>query len=385
MDRMIESTNEQFSDDTITYFCQLNCSIFTEKLQALQEMDHQLNHHQLQRKRWLKIIRNSLRAQYIHIIMRFLFAAKTHTLTSRHILTRALKHWEDRNQKRQILKSFWLNFSNLAIKRSHEKTLSEYREKVHRHRSLLTSKYITSLPQYNTPCYNFLISTKVPNDQFSNADSHRFEKENSKHQNLENDQLLGSQKVGSSESSRDEQETIQSEEKEISHSNYHETIQFDEHQIVERDVPIEPGQECKNKEPLEEQKSSLLFIQNNIHNFTNSVLQHGKKLIHRYDLPTLGVAFIIMILTIIITYATRSFIFWANGTFDRYREYEYNQTLPPYDRNYDVNTFVNYSELLESDEVDVIDILKHMSRELREVKIKQAELIDQIQQMKDQK
>ncbi|KAK8886105.1 hypothetical protein M9Y10_041565 [Tritrichomonas musculus] len=150
-------------------------------------------------------------------------------------------------------------------------------------------------------------------------------------------------------------------------------------EIKEREVNPDLDQQ-RNTNPQQKSNIHFSFDQKKIKEL---IPQSVKDTFSRYDLSTFFVAFLIMISTIFLTYIFKSFIFWANGTFARYKEFEFNMTLPVYDPNYDVNVFLNYSEILPPEsEINVVELLRAMSKELKDVKERQTELIDEVLQMR---
>ena len=152
---------------------------------------------------------------------------------------------------------------------------------------------------------------------------------------------------------------------------------------IERAAPVQ-DQETVESPPVSPR--SRRIIRKHTSEQATEPIEHEEsfweKNIKKVNVPnvllTLGIVFLLSFFT----YHIVRFVFARLGYFDRYQQYLFNETMPPYNKHYDVDFVINYSEILDNKkDLSIDSILKQMSKEITAMKRKQTEMSDQIDQM----
>ena len=357
------------SSDVIRHLSQLNFSVFTRELNKLGGRNRPRDRRNKIRKLWLKIVRNTLRARDIQTVITFLYASKARTAANKNVMTSSIEKWRSRCQQRIDIRGQWKSLMPGAVRLCHKRRMDDVKAKVHALRAIHASNFIMQLPRFNEIKYGALFK-QMNDDQVDKKPPSIVEETSVKQTSVEEEES----EAETSESASCENSYFEEEEKSeygdaasVSSSSKKESPPPSPKLVKERSVVL-------NQAPNTDFKIHPVM--------KNSLPQPVKDFVAKFDRMTLGIAFGILLVTIVITYITKSLIFWVNGTFDKYSQYQFNLTLPIYDPNYDVDIFINYSQILPSDpQHDLLKIVQEMRKELKDVKSKQTELIDQVLQL----
>lgn len=157
--------------------------------------------------------------------------------------------------------------------------------------------------------------------------------------------------------------------------------EVDERPVTERNVSLENN----NNNPPASPKSKRIIRVHTVEQATETVEPEKStfaKILEKVNIKNLMILLFIGIGCSLLSFYLYRFLYVKLGYYDRYQQYQLNETLPPYNPSYDVDYVINYSEIFQSEKDQSIDdLLKRMSKEIISMKMRQTEMRDEIDQL----
>lgn len=160
-------------------------------------------------------------------------------------------------------------------------------------------------------------------------------------------------------------------------------VEIDEPPAVERNVTLE---DTPPKSPSTPRSKRIIHV-HTVEQATETVEPEESpitKLLKKVNIKNLMILLFIGIGFALLTFYLYRFLYVKLGYYDRFQQYQLNETLPPYNPSYDVDYVINYSEIFKSEKDQSIDeLLVRMTKEIKTMKQRQTEMRDEIDQLQN--
>ncbi|OHT14413.1 hypothetical protein TRFO_15190 [Tritrichomonas foetus] len=334
-------------DDSIKHLCSLNFSIFTHKLQEMRGENRPKDKHGIIRKKWLRIIRGAMKTDGVQSLITYLYAAKTHIHRNQSLTRNFFHEWRNAASQRKY-RLAW-NKLGLLLR------IQEYKNreiKLRECRASLAAEYILAQPQFKRPNFNMFVKQLKPLQIDEPPPP------------AEEASLLNDTEI-----------------KEIPAE-----IEIPPVQARSASFELDKQEETTESPPLSPRSRSRRIIHIHTSEVSTEPIEHEEsafeKLKKNINYKNVGLTCAIVFILTFFSYHFVSFLFGRLGYYDSYKQYLFNETLPPYNKFYDIDYIINYSEVFAPERELSIDLLlKQMSKEITSMKRKQSEMSDQIERM----
>lgn len=167
---MLEEEEEHLNEQIFKYIPKMNFSYFTERFSKMESKDFPTdNRHQLQKK-WIQVIRNAIQTSNIQTVIIFLYSSKTYASHCRNILTNSFLKWKKHYKIHSYFRKKWSVMSKCIMWQNQHVLFDDIRNQMHEIRTNRTIKHVLSLPQYQSPCYDYFFK-HINDNQFDNTAS----------------------------------------------------------------------------------------------------------------------------------------------------------------------------------------------------------------------
>lgn len=330
------SQESQPNDDSIKHLCSLNFSVFTEKLDELRGENRPKDKHGIIRKKWLRLIRNQMKANGVQTLISYLYATKSQIHRNQALTKTFFYRWKSHTSE-EVKRSAW---KQLLYKLK----INEYRKrelKLIECRADLTAQFILSQPKFRKPNFELFVKQLAPIE------------------------------IDEQEIPKEEEETKNEEQEIKDEPEIQEPVETPEDSVKEREVPIQsPSPRSKRYVYTTEMATETVDPEES----------EFKKFVKSIDYKNLSLSIFIFFGLLLITFFASRFMYHKLGYYDRYQQYLLNETLPPYIQSYDIDYVVDYTELVDKDQ-SIERLLLKMAKEIKHVERKQTELFEQIEQL----
>lgn len=144
---------------TQTSFSRMDSSIFTLKLQELQDTTVPLDHHQLLRKKWFFISKNFVLLNRLDTLFDYFLETNSN---AKFLLQRNFfRKWSNKTINKSNREK-WLRISSIIRTISWKKEAQDYSARLDARRIEIASNYLISQKEYKNPRYNFFILNAIP-------------------------------------------------------------------------------------------------------------------------------------------------------------------------------------------------------------------------------
>ena len=163
-------------------------------------------------------------------------------------------------------------------------------------------------------------------------------------------------------------------------------VEIDEPPRIERNISLENNSTDSPKTPSSPKSKRIIHV-HTVEQATETVEPEEppvSKLLKKVNVKNLMMLLFIGVGCALLTFYLYRFLYVKLGYYDRYQQYQLNETLPPYNPSYDVDYVVNYTELFKSEKDQSIDdLISKMTKEIIAMKMRQTEMRDEIDQLQN--